>query len=211
MGPTVLGPDGFELRPMPGVVIREPAVGRGRVPRGARGPRPPVQPPPPTPPPPKTPPPPPNTQEMEVDQRTPDPKEGVPEKASNKESVAKLSGDKAIVEGVAEEVVAAENAADGGFAAIIQQEVDTLINQPIEDAEAVHADGDQTGEGEEPTDPYKAEEAPSSSFPSFKTFQSGYMGFSTPQIPIPNSAWAEIRGRYGESVEAYFGGCSHLS
>ncbi|XP_021774236.1 uncharacterized protein LOC110738169 [Chenopodium quinoa] len=210
-GPGVMGLGDFTLRPMAGVVIREPAAGTGRVPRGIRGPPPPTQPPPPIPSPLKTPPPPPHTGEMEVDQRTPNPKEGVPKEVSNKGSAAELPGGEAAAKGVAEEVAATEDAAPEGFTAEIRQEVDALTSQPAGEDEEVRADGDRNREGGETIDPNKAEEAPSTSFPSFKTFQSGDMGFSARRVSIPDSARAESWGKHGENAKAYFGGCSQLS
>ncbi|XP_021769472.1 proline-, glutamic acid- and leucine-rich protein 1-like [Chenopodium quinoa] len=192
---------------MPGVVIREPAAGRGRVPRGTGGPPPPTQPPPPIPSPPKTPPPPP-TADMEVDQQTPDPKEGVPEAVSNKGSAAELP-EVEVVE-VAEEAATDEDEAPKGFTAEIQREVDALTSQPLGEAEGVQAGGDRT-EGGATTEPEKADEVPSTSFPSFKSFQSGDMGFSAKKCSIPDGVRAEIWGRYRESAEAYVGGCSELS
>ncbi|XP_021740119.1 basic proline-rich protein-like [Chenopodium quinoa] len=116
-GPAVMGPGDFTLRLMPGVVIREPAAGRGKVPRGTGGPPPPTQPPPPIQSPPRTPPPPPPADDMEVDQQTPDPKEGVPEAVSNKGSAIELPEDEFIT--VAEEAVTAEDEAPRGFTAEI--------------------------------------------------------------------------------------------
>ncbi|XP_021743152.1 uncharacterized protein LOC110709245 [Chenopodium quinoa] len=197
-GPTVMGSGEFALRPMPGVLIREPAAGRGRVPRSTWGPPPPTQPPPPIPSPPRTPPP---LADMEVDQRTPDPKGGVPEAVSNKRSVAELPE---VVVKVAEEAATTGDEAPRGFTDEIQREVDALTSEPLGGAEEAQA-------GRATTEPDKADEVPSTSFPSFKSFQSGDMGFSAKKCSIPDGIRAEIWGRHRESAEAYFGGCSKLS
>ncbi|XP_021734130.1 tropomyosin-like [Chenopodium quinoa] len=84
------------------------------------------------------------------------------------------------------------------------------MRQPLGGAEEVQAGGDQT-EGGETTEPEKADEVPSTSFSSFKSFQSVDMGFSAKKCSIPAGVRAEIWGKHKRSAEAYFGGCSDLS
>lgn len=164
-----------------GIEIREPEEGGG----SPRVPRPPAQLPPRTPPPPP---------EMEVDQKTPDPKGGVQEEVQ--ESAAEHRDEDAVM----------PNAE--GFTADIAREVEAFVLTPEEEAEVIIID---SAEKKEDAEPSKTQEAPSSSFPSFQTLQSGEMGFSAPRMPIPDHIWDLIWGQNREGAAAYFGNFAGMS
>ncbi|XP_021723688.1 uncharacterized protein LOC110691060 [Chenopodium quinoa] len=194
---AVLGPRQFQtgLMPTGGIHIREPDEGRGS----------PRAPPPPKNPPPRTPPPPPETQEMEVDQKTPDPKGGVQGEDLNQGSA------------IGHFAEAAEKPTAEGFSGDIEREVDAFIRQPEareeEEVIAVDPGRDQLGsaEGEKSVEPDKAQDAPSSSFPSFQSLNSGDLGFSAPRITIPEPVWERIWGQNREGAAGYFSDLTGMS
>ena len=93
-----------------------------------------------------------------------------------------------------------------GFTADITREVEAFVLTP-EEEEVIVIDSSEKDDAE----PSKAKEAPSSSFPSFQTLQSGEMGFSAPRIPIPDHIWDLIWGQNREGAAAYFGNFAGMS